>query len=148
MTTMTRLPARSADAPHRRTATASLIVLTWLVAATLVAAVHGWMDHLSATAGAAAAVAVIVAAACLYNRLCAPWATTSHALGVGISWLVLSIGTEIGLATRTARGWYGILGSPDHPLLRTVLLFAWIFTPVLFVRNEEGPDEGAQDARD
>jgi hypothetical protein len=60
----------------------------------------------------------------------------THALGVGIAWLVLSIATEIALTTRVGHGWFTLLGSPDRPLLRNVLLFVWIFAPALFARRE------------
>ena len=137
MTTIIRSTARIEEARHHPVTTALLVVVSWVVASTLVAAAHMRVEELSAPGGAMAVIASIVAVSYLYMRLCAPQATMSHALGVGIAWLLMAIGTEIAFATRLNHPWYEILGSPAHPLLRTVFLFVWIFSPALFVRTHD-----------
>ncbi len=104
--------------------------LFWLAAAALVAACHTELDPLSPAGSAVVIIAVIVGAAWAYTHFCARCAGISHALGVGIAWLVLAIVTEMGC------GRYALLGAPDHPLLRNLFLFAWIFAPALFARRE------------
>jgi hypothetical protein len=108
----------------------ALVFLFWLAAAVLVAACHVELDPLSPSGSAVAIIAVIVGASWAYTRLCAPCAGVSHALGVGIAWLVLTIVTEMGC------GRYALLGAPNHPLLRNLFLFGWIFAPALFARRE------------
>ena len=81
--------------------------------------------------GPLATIVTIFVAACCYTRFCARNAGASHALGVGVAWLTLSIVTEIVTPT------HALLGSPDHPLLRNLTLFAWIFAPACFARREE-----------
>jgi len=113
---------------HHRFTTAAFVTLFWMIAATLVI--------LSSKAGAAAEIAALVVTAYLYSRFVTREAGISHALGVGTAWLVLSIATEIALASRAGHGWFTLLGPPDRPLLRNVLLFAWIFAPALFARRD------------
>lgn len=115
---------------------AVLVFVFWLAAAVLVATAHAQLDTRSTTGGAVAAIASIVGTAYAYTRLCARSAEMPHALGVGIAWLVLTIVAELFVTARLGRGWYGVLGSPDHPLLRNVDLFVWIFAPALFARRE------------
>src|SRR5215212_3837161 len=115
-----------------------LVLLFWLMAATLVAAAHVEIDRWSALGGAATTIAVLFLTACAYSRLVAPHAGVTHALGVGITWLSLSIVAEIALAQRLGHGWFTLLGSPDRPLLRNIFLFAWVFAPAFFAR-ERGP---------
>lgn len=109
-----------------------LPVLFWLGAAAAV----------RATSGSLAAIAVIFVAAYGYTRVCARHAGISHALGVGTAWLALAISAEIGMTT------HALLGSPAHPLLRNLVLLAWVFAPACFagrqavatgsLRNHEG----------
>jgi hypothetical protein len=113
------------------------MTLFWMVAAALVMASRATLDRLSPVAGAAATIAVIVAAAYAYTRLTAPKGGVTHALSVGITWLVLSIVTELTIAARLGHGWFTLIGSPDHPLLRNVYLFVWIFAPALFAKGED-----------
>lgn len=110
--------------------------LFWIAAAALVATSHGKVDALSTAGGGVVAIVSIVAVACLYTRTCARSAGVSHALGVGVAWLVLAIVTELAVTNGIGRGWYLLIGAPDHPLLRNVHLFVWIFAPVLFARRE------------
>jgi hypothetical protein len=102
------------------------ILLFWAAAA----AIAGVMG------GGAATIAVVAFAAYAYTRLCARCAGVAHALGVGIVWLVLAIVAEIAIGSRLGRGWYGLIGSPERPLLRNVLLFVWVFAPALFAQRE------------
>lgn len=105
----------------------ALVVFFWFVAAILAVVTS---DHPALTIGA------IVACAYLYTRLCARNGGLSHALNVGMVWLVLAIVTEIAVTERSGRGWFALIGSPAHPLLRNVMLFVWIFAPALFARRE------------
>ena len=111
------------------------ILLTWIGAAALVAAVHAWLDPRSAATAVVAVTGSIALMAFVYMRLCARDADASHALGVGIAWLALSILTEIVVTRAQGHPWYGLLGSPAHPLLRNLFPFAWIFLPALFART-------------
>ncbi len=136
MTTMAHPAGRFAYRHHHPATTAALVAAFWVVAATLVAAAHVTIEPRSRLTGAAATIASVIATAFAYSRVAARRATVTHALGVGIAWLVLSMGTEIVLATQVGHGWFTLLGSPDRPLLRSVLLFVWIFTPSFFARRE------------
>ena len=42
---------------------------------------------------------------------------------------------EVFEASTKGRGWFDLIGSPAHPLIRTVLLIAWVGAPALFVRT-------------
>src|SRR5258708_3719981 len=95
------------------------ILLFWIAAAALVVLAHGML---------AAQVVAIVVAGLAYVRLTAPRATLQHALGVGIVWVVLSIGAEL------LRG-YSLIGLPAHPIQRDLLLLCWIVAPALFARG-------------
>jgi uncharacterized membrane protein len=117
--------------------TAVLVVLFWIAAAIVVATVHIELEPLSATGGAVATIAAIVVAAFCYTRFCARQAGISHALGVGVVWLVLAIVTEMALTSVLGREWYDLIGTPGHPLLRNVFLFLWIFAPSLFARGDD-----------
>ena len=132
MTTMAHPAATFADVRHHPVTTAALVSLFWIAAAVLVATCHTELDALSPSGGAVAAIAAIVGVAYGYTRLCARRAGVSHALGVGIAWLALAVITEIAISSRIGHGWYALIGTPDRPLLRNVLLFVWIFSPALF----------------
>jgi len=134
MTTMTQ----SVTQPVRRHAltTPVFMALFWILAAVLVMATRLMLDGVSPIASAVVTIAVIVAAAYAYTRLIAPRAGVTHALSVGITWLVLSLIAEITIAARIGHGWFTLIGSPDHPLLRNVYLFLWIFAPILFARGD------------
>ena len=115
------------------------MVLFWIaIAATVVAA----QLILQPFFAAVATIAAIVLGAYSYSRFRARNVGISHALGVGIAWLALGIGTELVMAAHLGRGWYGVLGSPDHPLLRNVFFFVWIFSPALFARRDQYADAG------
>lgn len=129
MTTMTHQQPRFATK-------AALVTLFWLVAAIGVGAVHIAIDRASATGAAVASIAIVVVTAGCYTRLCARCAGITHALGVGIAWLLLGIVAEIVITTRLGHPWYAVLGTPDRPLIRNLFLFVWIFAPALFARRE------------
>lgn len=135
MTTMTR-SATPITARHRLATTAAMALLFWIIAASAVSSVHVALDPLSPYGAAIASIAAIVLCAYGYTRFHAREKGASHALGVGVAWLVLGIITEVAMTTRLGHTWYAVLGSPAHPLLRNVFLFVWIFAPALFARRE------------
>jgi len=104
----------------------------WLAAATLVAAAHRFDTPL----GAIAALVAIFAVAFVYTHLCARRAGASHALAIGIAWLVLAIVAEMAMTAHLGHPWYALLGTPAHALLRNLFLFAWVFAPVVFAQHE------------
>jgi uncharacterized membrane protein len=136
MSTRAQPATRFADFHHHPVTTAMLVALFWVAAAVLVAMCHAELDTLSPSAGAVATIAAIAGVAYAYTRLCARYAGISHALGVGIAWLVLTIVAEVAISTRVGHGWYSLIGAPDHPLLRNVFLFVWVFAPALFAHRE------------
>jgi hypothetical protein len=115
----------------RTITTASLALLFWMLAAVLVAMAHAALDAISPAIGAATAIAALLASSYFYTRIAARNAGITHALALGIAWLVLAIVAELTVSGQLGHNWYGLLGSPDRPLLRNVSLFAWIFTPSL-----------------
>lgn len=137
MVTDTHQTTRFAGTHHLATK-AALVMLFWIVAAGAVATAQTQIQPVSPAGGAVATVAAILLAAYCYTRLCARYAGISHALGVGIAWLALSITTELVMGARLGQEWDGVLGSPDRPLLRNLFFFVWIFAPVLFARRHEG----------
>ena len=137
MAEMTHPAARFAETRHHLATTAALVVAFWTAAAVAVTAAQIKLHPISAANATASTIAAIVLAAWCYTHFCARYAGISHALGVGIAWLVLSIVTELVIAARVGHGWYGVLGSPDRPLLRNVFFFVWIFSPAIFARRED-----------
>lgn len=126
-------------ATHHPATTAMLVVLFWSLAAVLVLAAHVEIDSRSPAGAATATIAALVATAYCYTRVAARDAGITHALGVGIAWLVLSIIAEVALAARFGHGWFYLLGSPDRPLVRNLDLFVWVFAPALFARADDAP---------
>ena len=114
--------------------TISGVLLYWAAAALLVR----WIDRVVSlpVAGVGAKTSVIIAIAFAYMRLTARRASLDHALFVGVTWLVLSIATELLLTRHFGRSWFELLGSPDSAL-RNILMFAWIGAPALFARQYE-----------
>jgi hypothetical protein len=90
---------------------------------------------MSTPGSAAAVIGSILVMAYVYMRLWTRRADMSHALAVGIAWLALAIVAEVVVTSRLGHGWFALLGSPAHPLLRSVFLFAWVFAPALFARE-------------
>ena len=120
---------------QRPAVTATVVLLFWLIAAVLVVAAHA-IELRSEAARAVVTIAVLFATAFAYMRCSAGRSGVTHALGVGVAWLVLSIAVEIALAARLGHGWFSLLGSPSHPLLRNVILFVWIFAPAFFAYRD------------
>lgn len=132
-------PITFAERRHHPITKATLVFLFWLIAALLVIGGHA-LERFSADAGATAAMIAIVVVAWAYTRFCARTAGSSHALAVGITWLVLTIITELCVTTHLGHGWYSLIGSPARPLLRSIFLFAWVFAPALFAHRELDAD--------
>jgi len=134
MTTMTQRDTVVVT-KHNPLTTALRVLVCWLGSAALVAIAHATLDALSPGGSAVAVILSILGAAALYMRVFAPDADVTHALGVGIAWLVMTIVAEMITATLEGHGWYSLLGSPARPLLRNVFLFVWIFAPAIFARS-------------
>jgi len=110
------------------------VLLYWAMAAVLVLGADRTLTSSAARVGVKGTAIVLVAFA--YMRLTAREATLDHALFVGVTWLALSIATELLLTRHLGRSWFDLLGSPDSAL-RNVLMFAWIGAPALFARHHE-----------
>ena len=136
MTTMTHRAASFADSHRHPGITPVLVTLFWLAAAAVVGMAHVEIDPLSVAAGSIVAIGAVFVGSYCYTRWCAPQAGVTHALGVGIAWLVLAIATEIAMTSHLGRGWYDLIGTPDRPLLRNVFLFVWVFAPAFFAHRE------------
>lgn len=134
---VTHPAARFAETRHHVATTAGLVVVFWTAAAAAVTAAQTKLQPISPAGATVATIAAIVLAAWCYTRFCALYAGITHALGVGIAWLALGIVTELVIVTRAGHGWFGVLGSPDRPLLRNVIFFVWIFSPAMFARRED-----------
>lgn len=103
----------------------TLTLLFWVIGALLVAAVPiAFMK-----------IAAIVAVAFGYVKISRHLGSLDQALIVGALWLLLDICTEIAVTSRAGHAWFGLIGSPDAPVLRTFLLAAWITAPAIFVRR-------------
>jgi uncharacterized membrane protein len=115
-----------------------LVTMFWAAAAVLVVLTHRQLERMSPAVHGLAIVALIVLAAFGYMRVGGGREATVHqALGVGITWLTLCIVLEIVVTAKNGHPWFSVLGSPDHPVLRTAALFAWVFSPALFARRNE-----------
>lgn len=136
MVTNAQHAIRFAETRHNRMTTAVLVILFWICAAVAVAIAQTRLQPVSPAGGATATVAAILLAAYCYTRFCARYAGISHALGVGIAWLALGIATELVMAARLRHEWNAVLCAPDHPLLRNLVFFVWIFAPALFARRD------------
>jgi hypothetical protein len=111
------------------------IVVSWAIAAGLVLAANYWLEPVSPAIDGAVKVGVLVLAGFGYMRIMRE-STLDHALLVGSAWLALAVVVEVFEASTTGRGWFDLIGSPSHPVIRTVLLIAWVGAPALFARNE------------
>jgi len=111
------------------------IVVSWVIAAALVLAANYWIEPLSPTVDGVVKVAVLVGVGFGYMRVMRE-STLDHALLVGSAWLALAVAVEVFEASTTGRGWFDLIGSPAHPLIRTILLIAWVGAPALFARNQ------------
>jgi len=127
--------ARFADRHHHPLTIAALVMLFWSIAAALDLATQIEIVPRSPIGGAVTTIAALVITAFAYMRLVARGGDVTHALGVGIAWLSLSITAELALAAHLGHGWFSLLGSPAQPLFRNVILFIWIFAPAVFARR-------------
>jgi hypothetical protein len=121
---------------RRPIAVAVPVVFFWVVAATFAAAAHLRLEPFSVAGGSVAAIAAVMLAAYAYTWFCARDKGTTHALGVGIAWLVMAIAAEMIMTTHLRHGWYGLLGTPARPLMRNLFLFVWVFAPLPFAHRE------------
>jgi uncharacterized membrane protein len=119
---------------HHIATVAALIVAFWAVAALLVIAVHQNIE--SPHAAVALQLAAIIVAGFAYMALTAREATVDHALFVGTLWLLFAIIAEIIASAHLGREWFELLGAPNKPLYRCMLMFAWVAAPALFARNQ------------
>jgi hypothetical protein len=99
------------------------------------ATAHLRLDALTPLGGAVVAVLGIVSAGGLYARVCECPGSGKQALIIGAAWLLLTIVAEVGVSLRLGHHWYALLGSPEHPFLRNVTMFFWLFAPAMFVRE-------------
>ncbi len=125
----------AAERKHHLATTLAFIVVFWAIGAVPVAAAHTRFDAVSPLGSALFKVAVILLTAFIYIELTARTATVDHALLVGASWVMLAIVAEVVIASNVHHGWYELIGSPAHPLLRDLVLFTWIGAPALFARH-------------
>ena len=98
--------------------------IIWLIAALIVA--------LTPFAFAKVAIVLTAAFAYMHRR-----ATLNHALGIGATWLVLAVVTEMAMSAHLHHPWTELLGPPSHPAMRMLLLIAWVAAPALFARESE-----------
>jgi len=110
------------------------IVVSWILAAALVLAANAWIEPFSPVLDGAAKVGALIAVGFVYMRVMRQ-STLEHALLVGSLWLTMAVVVEVFEASTTGRGWFDLLGSPAHPIIRTVLLIAWVGAPALFART-------------
>lgn len=119
------------------------IVVSWVVAAALVLAANTWLEPFSPAVDGAVKVGALVVVGFGYMRFMRE-STLEHALLVGSAWLALAVGVEVFEASTTGQGWFDLIGSPAHPVIRTVLLIAWVLAPAIFVRTRSISREGWQ----
>jgi len=114
----------------------TFVVLFWAIAAVLVAVAHLTLDRVTPWGSAAVEIGSLIFVAYCYMRFAGRAATIDHAMLVGVIWLLLAIIAEIVIGAQVHHGWFGILGSPERPMLRNTFLFVWIFAPSLFARRQ------------
>lgn len=135
MTTITQRATAFTDVRQHAITRGLLMFLFWIAAAVLVATFHIELESRSEAGSTIAGMASVAVVAYAYTRMCAPCAGTDHALSVGITWLLLAIIVEVTMTSRTGHGWYALIGTPAHPLLRNIFLFVWVFAPVALSRR-------------
>jgi hypothetical protein len=110
------------------------IVVSWMLAAALALASNYFLEPISPVLDGVVKVGVLVLAGFGYMRVMRE-STLEHALFVGSVWLTMAVVVEVFEASTTGHGWFDLLGSPAHPVIRTVLLIAWVGAPALFVKT-------------
>lgn len=123
--------------PHLFRRSAQVVVF-WVIAAVLAFIGHTVVAQRSRNLGEAFAMLSVFIVAWAYSRTASPDFTVTHAMMVGVTWVVLAVAAEIANGARTGHGWYELMGHPDRPLLRNMMLFVWVFSPAIFARDEEG----------
>ncbi|HEV2722795.1 MAG TPA: hypothetical protein VG323_22410 [Thermoanaerobaculia bacterium] len=113
---------------------ALFVVFFWAVAAALVLAANAWIEPVSPGLDGFVKICVLLVVAFAYMRAMRA-ATLEHALLVGAAWLVLAVVVEVVEASRIGHGWFDLVGTPAHPVIRAILLIAWVGAPALFVRT-------------
>jgi hypothetical protein len=137
MTTLTHAGASDHTATRQQLAKrAAFGILFWAMAAGFVVMADQTFGPISPAASFAAKSAVIVIAGYGYMRWAGRKANITHALFVGIAWLLLDIIAELLISTTTGRSWFLLLGSPSFRYWRDALLFTWIAAPALFAHYE------------
>ncbi len=58
-------------------------------------------------------------------------------LWTGLAWLALTIVAEVATALLVRHGWCELLGNPDVPWMRNVLMLTWLAAPALFTRGDQ-----------
>jgi hypothetical protein len=111
------------------------IVVSWVVAAGLVLAANYWIEPVSPALDGIVKVAALVVVGFGYMRIMRQ-STLEHALLVGSMWLVMAVLVEVVEASTRGRGWFDLIGNPAHPVIRTILLIAWVAAPAIFVKSE------------
>ncbi|HKS24776.1 MAG TPA: hypothetical protein VJZ76_18415 [Thermoanaerobaculia bacterium] len=110
------------------------IFLFWAIAAALLLAANYGIEPRSPSLDGVVKVGVLVLVGFGYMRIMRE-STLDHALLVGSAWLALAVVVEVFEASTTGRGWFDLIGSPSHPVIRTVMLIAWVGAPALFARS-------------
>jgi hypothetical protein len=101
------------------------------------------LSWLSSTQCTLAKIALVVAVGAVYGRFSRP-ASLEMALGTGLAWLVFSISADLVTSLHSVRDTYRLLGNPSvPPLLRDLMMFAWVAGPSVFARRVE-PDGRSQ----
>lgn len=139
MTTMTHADLTHATAAATRlhfATRAAVAIALWAAAAVVVVTTHRMFAPVSASADVVAKTLVIFVAGFAYARLASPRTTVNQALIVGASWLFLGVIAEVIVSSATHHPWFQILGSPAKPILRDVVLFAWVAAPAFFARYD------------
>ena len=115
------------------------IAVSWVIAAGFVLAANHWIEPISPALDGLIKVAALVVVGFAYMRIMRE-STLEHALVVGSAWLALAVVVEVAEASVKGHGWFDLLGNPSHPVIRTILLIAWVAAPALFVRSHSWID--------
>ena len=137
MTTLTHAGATDHTATRQQLAKrAAFGILFWAMAAGFVVMADRTFGPISPAASFAAKSAVIVIAGYGYMRWAGRKSNITHALFVGVAWVMLDVVTEVAISTSSGHGWFLLLGSPARRYWRDALLFIWIAAPALFAHYE------------
>ncbi len=120
---------------RRTTATMARTLFFWVAAAVLVLFVHDMLETVSPAGCAILKMLAILGVAFAYMRMSGQALTVDAALLAGLIWAALAMAAEVVASAHGGRGWFVLLGSPAHKLVRDALLVAWIAGPALFARS-------------